>query len=530
MRHGKGVWRLIQVGNGCKDWDNDTKHDQHIPRRERLGYGCRCISYCTVAKDLMETRPTKDSFNVSKDTYKQYKQKFKRVILKYTEANATKDPNKRRAKTEAEKLAAMGFDGKKNKLDVNETKRARGKSKADLEDRAFEEYLAPDEDQAMSNIKTGKIGQVLPKRTKVVLLHKLATQLAQELSTEQDKEKRSELLKELWQVETFVEEVDDSAAWPQEITAQVGEEMEAYKIQVSHQELVSDDLGPGWEKVENMVGELVWARIGTAGNSLDAYWWAAIVVGRSPVEKGSQPKHRKVSFFGENSTSTVLASNKYLKPFTKERLKQDSKARLPPPQQQDWEYGFMLACQHLDGPEVGGRVVVRFLEGGVENWYCAEVKEITTDAKGTKMLKVSFDDGDEDELQYPDPDVMLEQPAMTKGKRVSAPREKHVVKRKRPALEAMNAGFERGGETQLRDFMARHGLSAEAGALVEHGVTELEDLLADFTRGYDIRHENGFGTFLEQILASGLDDKQSRSVLYALRVEQQMRLCKAMYT
>ena len=104
-----GVTRLIQVGDGCKDWDADTKHDQHIPRRERLGYGVRLVSYCTLPKEMMETRPTKDGFNKTKDAYKQYKQKFKRVVKNYTDKFATRDPNKRKRTTEVTCLLSHAY-------------------------------------------------------------------------------------------------------------------------------------------------------------------------------------------------------------------------------------------------------------------------------------------------------------------------------------------------------------------------------------------------------------------------------------
>ena len=243
MRHGKGVWRLIQVGQGCKDWDNDSKHDQHVPRRERLGYGVRLVSYCTVAKELMETRPTKDGFNVSKDLYKQYRAKFKRVITNYTSNFATKDPNKRKRVTEADHLAAgLTFGKKSTKAPVVGEKRARTVKGLEgaVASANVNMNMRPEQDTAVSSgTKGSKKGVVsLPKRIKITLLHNRAIELAKLCSSTETEDVKNELLKELWQVQQFADEVDFSAVWPVEVTELVGKDLAAYKEKLSDHEFV----------------------------------------------------------------------------------------------------------------------------------------------------------------------------------------------------------------------------------------------------------------------------------------------------
>jgi len=526
-KHGSQVWRLIQVGNGCKDWDNDTKHDQHIPRRERLGYGVRLVSYCTLPKELMETRPTKDGFNVTKDAYKQYKTKFKKVIKTYTDKFATRDPNKKKRVTELDHLGASGSTGDKSNLNASGGRRPRVPAKTLLANDDDDDF-APEDDQAKpSNGK--KVSYSLPKRIKIQLLHNRAVELARHCSTAENKEKKDELVKELWQVQQFCDEVDGNAEWPAEVTERVGPELAAYGEKLSEHEFVTDELGLGWEHVDNMVGTLVWARIGTGVNSLDSWWWAARVVGRSPSEKHAKPNQRKVQFFGENSASYVAATTKYILPFTAEPPKRDCKNRLPRHQQEEYELGMTLAILEMEGPQVGNHILVRFVdqEAGTDGWYRAEVKQVTPNPDGIqKTLFVQYDDGDEENVQYPDPDVQLQVPLKVKVKRQRE--EKEPVVRQRPALEVMYAGVERGGEARLRSFLTDHGLTTQVDILVAKGLDELEDLLEKFGCGYDPRSENKAGPFLQQLCDAGLNESDGRKVVEALRVENQTRLRKAM--
>jgi len=527
MRHGKGVWRLIQVGAGCKDWDNDTKHDQHVPRRERLGYGVRLVSYCTLPKELMETRPTKDGFNITKDSYKQYKTKFKRVIKNYTDKYATRDPNKKRKPTEADNLAAANL-GKKSNLIQDGKKRARVANTMVRSPGDIGENVRPEHDVSSTSNKGSKKKHVtsLPKRIKATLLHNRALELAK-IIVPTEGEDRNLLLKELWQVQQFAEEMDDSIPWPKEITKLVGRDLAAYKEKVSDHEFVSDDLGPGWEKVDNMVDHLVWARIGTSLNSIDSYWWAAKVIGRSGVEKDTKPSCRKVSFFGDLSCSYLSATSKYILPFTP-TIRQDCKHRLPKNMQEQWNLGTNTAILEHQGPQPGIIAHVRFIDvdGGEDSWYRGTVLRVEKRLEGGQLLFVQYDDGAEEEVEYPNPDVIIENAMAAKPKPPKKPREEK--ERHRPALDVMYSGIPRGGEGVMREFLARYGLDAHADILFAAGAIELEALLEDFGKVYDPKHETEGGGFHQNLVQMGLAQHASRKVHSALRIENQTRLRKAM--
>jgi len=428
-------------------------------------------------------------------------------------------------------LVAAGNVGSKSTLNdtAGRGKRATSKkTKKGNDDDDFED-VTPEEDEAQGGIdKKKKTAHSLPKRIKIQLLHNRAVELAKQCHAAEG-DTRTALLRELWQVQQFCGEVDENAEWPAEITELVGEELSVYEKAVCEHEFVTDELGSGWEHVENMIGQIVWARIGTGANSLDSYWWAAVVVGRSTSEKDAKPNQRKVSFYGENSASYLLASSKYIVPFTKEPIDQACKQRLPRNQQEEWELGYEIACLEFDGPQVGSEVLIRFddKETGGDNWYNGTVTAITEKEGGGKTLSVKYGDGDEEQVQYPTPDVHLQLPeTRTKAKRPREEKEAPVPRR--PALEVMYGGIEHGGEAKLRDFMSRNGLEAQAGVLVEHGLSELETLLELFGQGYDPRSENKVGPFLEKLCDTGLNDADGRKVVEALRIENQTRLRKAM--
>jgi len=534
MRHGKGVWRLIQVGQGCKDWDNDTKHDQHVPRRERLGYGVRLVSYCAVAKELMETRPTKDGFNVSKDLYKQYKNKFKRVITNYTSNFGTKDPNKRKRVTEADHLAAgSSFGTKSTKAPAIGEKRSRTQKGPEgaVASSKINVHLRPEQDTGTSGGPKGSKKNVvsLPKRIKITLLHNRAVELAKLCLNTENEDGKNEILKELWQVQQFADEVDFSAAWPAEITNLVGNDLAAYKEKLSDHEFVTDDLGPGWDGVENMVDQLVWARIGTSANSLDSWWWAAKVVGRSGSEKDSLPKQRKVTFFGDATCSYLGASSKYLLPFSTTPPKQEAKHRLPRAQHEQWQLGVQMAVIEFEGIQPGASLMVRYTddESGQDSWFKGVVQR-TEKLPGQvgQTLYVRYEDGVEEVVTYPSPDVVMDAP--TKIKASYKPKKpKEVVEKHKAALDIMYSGVVRGGEDVLRDFMMRHGLNSQGALLVEKGMKELEQLLEDFVRDYDPSGEYQ-GSLYRKLRAVGLLEDDSRKVMTALRIENQTRLRKAM--
>ena len=329
-------------------------------------------------------------------------------------------------------------------------------------------------------------------------------------------------------MQQFADEVDFSAVWPVEVTELVGKDLAAYKEKLSDHEFVTDELGPGWDGIENMVDQLVWARIGTSANSLDSWWWAAKVVGRSGSEKDVKPNQRKVAFFGDSTCSYVGASSKYLLPFTTTPPKQEAKHRLPRAQFEQWQLGVQMASLEFEGVQPGVSLMVRYTddESGQDSWFKGVVQRTEKLPAGGQTLYVQYEDGVEEVVQYPSSDVVIDAP--TKVRASYKPKKpKEVVEKHKAALDIMYLGVVRGGEEVLQDFMTRHGLSSQGALLVEKGLNELELLLEDFVRDYDPSREFQ-GALFRKLRAVGLLEEDSRKVMMALRVENQTRLRKAM--